>query len=184
MRIVNRPAVRIVIVAFSLCFFRCECVVVPGGSGVKSVKDLRLNADRISGWNEQDGSYKEYTAGTMNSIVDGFYTTYTTRGLIEGTVQALSKNENMAQTQPMDYGTPEIAQKMFEYQKSQVPSLEKVGDFPFNEVFAYRVNSGCLQVYACFDKYYIETSYTGYSDLQIAIGDANIFFRTYDFMIQ
>jgi hypothetical protein len=184
MSMVNRPVIQIVIAVFSLCLLRAECIVAPGGSGVKSVKDLRLNADRISNWNELNGSYKEYTAGTMNSIVDGFYTEYTSRGIIEGTIQQLSKNECQVETQPMDFGTAEIAQKMFEWYKGRVSSPEKIGDFPLDKAFAERVDSGKLRVRACFDKYYFEMNFTVYSDLQIAIGDANIFLRTYNFMIQ
>ncbi|HON10193.1 MAG TPA: hypothetical protein PLE24_04940 [Chitinispirillaceae bacterium] len=160
----------------------CKFVVDDGGSG-KGVYALRLAPGDISSWSEdQVGGYTEFTASTLDGPggINGGAPYYTDEGMVEGFNQNLSNGSKKACIFVWDFGTAKNASKM--YTKKDGDNINKIGASGYSPSVARLDDSPSSGVvaYAHFGKYYIEISFTEFSDKSDARSTAVSFIEVFE----
>jgi hypothetical protein len=133
------------------------------------VTELRVTR-QVEGWKEQKRSFVKFDKQKLFELINGGAPEYIDNGLQEGIFQRLDgPGDAAAEIYAEDFARPANAQKMLAFKTQQTLSerLPLEGQ-DSSSVYCFRVIGG-YQVYAAFDRFYIELNLTGASSQQEAV---------------
>ena len=178
----------LIIAAGALCLMSCSnltFISVPDSGIPTTVAQLRLFNGDISGWIESANadSFNVYTGTELETPLDGGADVYTNMGMIQAFIQEMQgPNPEDLVIYTMDFGTPGAATQMFEQEQSQWgASSLPISGYDNATAFATSTSGGTgVNVYAHFDKFYMQLMLSGFANQTDAMSKAYLFLHLFD----
>lgn len=156
----------VTIVSVALLFGVSCKLVEDEGESSQGVNALRLANSDVSPWTENASEgFRAFKASNMFALINGGAQTYIDKGMVAGFEQNMAGGgEKTAKLLVLDFGTEASASAIYAYKANENGEKLAAGTFP--EAIAQLDNSAMSGVTALahFGKYYLELSFTGYSD--------------------
>jgi hypothetical protein len=166
--------------AISIMLIKAKCGVAPNDSGV-TVEDLRLT-NAVSGWIDQASMYKAFDVQGYYNLTNGKAVDFDQAGMQKGIVQQLQKTGKVSDVTVIDMSTDVKAADIYNFFKLKNTSSFVISTYPDSVAFAI-YSGGGITVFAHFNKFYFELAFSGYTDPEVAKGDAALFLSTYETLI-
>lgn len=142
-------------------------------------KKFRIT-DEITGWIDQPEYFATFDTIQLYDLIDGGATFYNENGLIDGILQELKNGtDNTCDVFLFNFGTSQKATNMFTEQTSGISSKVLIPGYDESIAVGDEFIGGAI-IYAHFDKFEIELSFMGYTDIELLKTDAEIFLQVYE----
>ncbi|MBN1129214.1 MAG: hypothetical protein JXA71_09525 [Chitinispirillaceae bacterium] len=151
-----------------------------GSSPIKQVWELHITDNAVAGWIEDVNRYQIFDTTILFNIIDGGAPKFIEQGLVGGIVQVMLYDtlfECIIYAE--DFGSPQNARNMLNAIKIDVQEMPlRIPGFDSTTAVAKEYIGGAF-VAAIFNRFYIELHFSGYEDVQQALGDAASFLQVY-----
>lgn len=136
--------------------------------------------DEITGWVDQPEYFVAFDTIQLYELIDGGDELYIGQGLIDGILQELKKGtDNTCDVYLFNFGTAQKATNMFTEQSNNVSTPVLISGYDESIAVGKEFIGGAI-IYAHFNKFEIELSFMGYSDIEQLKADAAIFIQVYE----
>jgi hypothetical protein len=178
MRRLRFPVLAALIILTVVC--SCKIVLDSNHSSILKAADFAIT-DQISSWTMEQGGLASYNdPNSLQLVMDGGFEIYTDNGMIEGIQEKMSTADGRRnQIMVMDFGTPDKASAMYQFQKARLTGRTATFNYPDTTAIG-KVTLNGVTVYSHFNHFYVELGMTGYSPASKAIADGNLFLGFYE----
>lgn len=153
------------------------------GNASQGVNALRLGSVDVSPWREEpNDGFLVFKASNMFDLINGGAQMYVNKGMIAGFQQDMSiSGEKSARFLVLDYATEDKAIEMYNYSDaSNGDKLNAGNEFPLSVAQLDGSPLGGVIAIAHFGKFYMELTFTGFSDKSEAVKTAVSFIEVFE----
>ena len=161
----KKPIVSI-IAALGVLLIVTSCkLVMDKDSSNQAVYALKLASGDITSWT-QDASegFSEFKASTLETFINGGAPKYVDEGVVEGFIQNMSNSSKKVIIYVMDFGTASNATAMYAQIDANNGSKIEAQSYSLNTAQLDDSPSSGVTAYAHFGQYFIELSFSEFSD--------------------
>ena len=146
-------------------------------------EEVRIS-DEITDWADQAEYFVVFDTAQLYDLIDGGDEFYISKGLVNGFTQRLLKNSGtICDPFIFNFGTVQNATTTFMAQSNNITTPVLLSGYSDSTVIGDEFGGGA-KIYAHFDRYELELSLMGYTDIELLKEDAALFLQVYESKIE